>query len=268
MGQVFVTVDEISKDAKFIDTRFSLTDEKEGERLYNEGHIEGAIYWHLSEDLSNMNSAEGRHPMPTKESLQTLFENSGLRYEDEIVIYDQGGMPYAARAYFMLKYGGFPHVYIVNGGYDALKEHFAITHEKPAIDQTMVALNWQDELYATRDDVKKIVDGEDHATLLDARANGRYVGDYEPLDAVAGHIPTAKNFDWEQLKKENSLIVTDALREKVAKEDNIVVYCGSGVTASPLFAVLTEAGYENVRLYVGSFSDWIRQYDVEKGENK
>ena len=268
MAKVFVTVEELKEKARFIDTRFSLTNAEEGQQLFAEGHIQGAIYWDLNLDLSNMASKEGRHPMPSKEQLQALFERSGLRYEDVIYVYDQGGMPFAARAWYMLKYAGFPQVYIVNGGFAALAEKLDVTAEHVNYSPTELQLQWQEQLYAGRADVKAIVDGKEQATLLDARAANRYRGEQEPLDPIAGHIPTAKNFDWEQIKQGASLVPNDDLLAKVEKNEDIVVYCGSGVTASPLFAVLTEAGYEHLRLYVGSYSDWITAYDVETGENK
>ncbi len=123
-------------------------------------------------------------------------------------------------------------------------------------------------IYANRQDVKNIVDGHEKATLLDARAAVRYKGEHETIDAKAGHIPTAKNFDWEQLKENAKLMANEQLLQQFNKDDKIVVYCGSGVTASPLYAVLADSGYDNIRLYVGSFSDWITQYEVETGENK
>lgn len=177
-------------------------------------------------------------------------------------------MPFAARAWYMLKFAGFPNVYIVNGGFSALAEKFEVTTAQKEYAQTTLTLQWQEQMYAAREDVKNIADGKEQATLLDARAANRYRGEHEPLDPVAGHIPTAKNFDWEQVKKGASLAPTEELLAKVKKDEEVVVYCGSGVTASPLFAVLTEAGYEQLRLYVGSYSDWITAYEVETGENK
>ena len=121
-------------------------------------------------------------------------------------------------------------------------------------------------MYADREYVKAITEGKVDAMLLDARAAIRYRGEQEPLDPVAGHIPTAKNFDWEQVKDGNQLVVTQTLRNAVASHKEVVVYCGSGVTASPLYTVLKEAGHENVKLYVGSYSDWITKYEVATGE--
>lgn len=268
MVKVFVTVDEIVENPRFIDTRFSLANVDEGRELFAEGHIDGAIYWDLVRDLSDMTSKNGRHPMLTKELIQSLVERSGLSYEDSIYVYDQGGSPFAPRAWYMLKYAGFPNVFIVNGGFPALAGEFPVSKEEIDYPETNVTLQWQDQLYASREDVKRIVDGVEQATLLDARAAVRYRGESETIDPLAGHIPTAKNFDWEQVKVGATLTPNDALLSKVSKNEEVVVYCGSGVTASPLFAVLTEAGYENIRLYVGSYSDWITAYDVEVGENK
>lgn len=269
MGNVFVEADNLNRqNARLIDTRFNLQDQEWGQLAFQEERIVGAIYWHLERDLSDMSKSEGRHPMPSKEQLQNLFEKSGLKLEDTIYIYDQGGAPFAARAWWMLKYANFPNVYIVNGGFEALKENgFEVTNEEATYPRTELTIQWNEDIYANRQDVKNIVDGKEKATLLDARANIRYRGEQELLDKKAGHIPTAKNFDWEQLKQGSTLHENEQLLQKVRKDEEIVVYCGSGVTASPLYAILADAGYENLRLYVGSFSDWITEYEIETEEN-
>lgn len=268
MGKVFVAASDV-KSGRFIDTRFNLQDRNWGKQAFQEGHIQGAVYWDLEKDLSDMTKHEGRHPMPSKEQLQQLFEQSALSYEDVIYIYDQGGAPFAARAFWMLKYANFPNVYIVNGGFEALKQaDIPVTANEPQYEPTNLILEWNESIYSSRADVKNIVDGNQKSILLDARAAARYRGEMEPLDKVAGHIPTAKNFDWEQLKQGAELHPTDQLLAKFDKDEDIIVYCGSGVTASPLYAILADSGYENLKLYVGSYSDWITQYEVETGENK
>lgn len=267
MAKVFVDAKEV-KAGRFIDARFNLKDKKWGQLEYDKEHIEGAIYWDLERDLSDLSRIEGRHPIPLKEQLQFLFEQSGLRLEDTIYIYDQGAAPFAARAWWMLTYASFPNVYIVNGGYSVLKQAgFTVTAKVPTFTPSKISITWNESIYASRADVKNIVDNKEKATLLDARAAERYRGENETIDHIAGHIPTAKNFDWEQLIKGTSLHSNEQLLKKVSKDEEIVVYCGSGVTASPLYAVLAESGYENIRLYVGSYSDWIAHYDVETGEN-
>lgn len=269
MGKVFKSVEEIQfEGVRFVDARFDLQDNEAGRKAFDEGHAPGAIYIHLEQDLSDMESDNGRHPMPNKEKLSAVFQGLGLSYDDQIIVYDQGGAPFAARAWWMLTYAGFPNVIIANGGAPALEKKITFTKDIIKYPPTTIDFDWQEERYAPREAVKAIVDGEVEATLLDARAAARYRGEVEPLDKVAGHIPTAKNFDWEQLKSEGQLQANDTLLSKVSPDEHVVVYCGSGVTASPLYAVLADEGYENIQLYVGSYSDWITQYDIEKGTNE
>lgn len=268
MGKVFVSAHEV-RSGRYIDTRFHLQDRLWGKKAFENGHIEGALYWDLERDLSDMAKNEGRHAMPSKNQLQQLFEQSGLKQDDLIYIYDQGASPFAARAWWMLKYANFPNVYIVNGGFEALKDAgHPVTAVETHFVPTKLAIEWNEAIYSSRANVKSIVDGVHKAVLLDARSEERYRGETEPLDKVAGHIPTAKNFDWEQLKQGSELHVNDQLIEKFSREEEIVVYCGSGVTASPLYAILAHSGYEKLKLYVGSYSDWITQFEVETGENK
>ena len=268
MGKVFIAAQDV-KAGRFIDTRFNLQDRDWGKHAFNSGHIEGAIYWDLEQDLSDMTSSDGRHPMPPKEQLQQLFEQSGLNYDDCIYIYDQGGAPFAARAWWMLKYANFPSVYIVNGGFESLKQAgVSVSEQEHKYELSNLSLQWNESIYASRNDVKTIVDGIHNATLLDARSGERYRGENEPIDNVAGHIPTAKNFDWEQLKQGSELYANDQLLNTFKRDEEVVVYCGSGVTASPLYAILADCGYDNLKLYVGSYSDWITQFDIEIGESK
>lgn len=267
MGNVFVTVEQVETPARFIDTRFNLMDASEGRALYEKEHIAGAVYFDLEKDLSDMTKTAGRHPMPEKEQLVELFESAGLSLHDRIYVYDQGGTPFAPRAWWMLTFAGFKNVQVVNGGFEALKQAgYAATSNKEVFERTQLTPDWQEEIYANRDYVKAVVDGEKSSLLLDARAAIRYRGEHEPLDPVAGHIPTAKNFDWEQVKNGTNLVVTEELEKAVPRNQEIVVYCGSGVTASPLYSVLKEAGYDNIKLYVGSYSDWITQHEVATGE--
>ena len=268
MPNVFVTADKLERTGRFIDTRFDMQNVELGRQLYEKGHIEGAIYWDLEHDLSDMTKKGGRHPLPDKQHLQALFEKHGLHYDDAIYIYDQGASPFATRAWWILKYAGFQHAYIVNGGYPALlAEGFTVTTELPTYTPSHLTIQWNDSILTTRKDVLDIVDGKHNATLLDARAAGRYRGDFEPLDPIAGHIPTAKNYDWEQLKQNTQLAITSSLLDKVAKDEEIVIYCGSGVTATPIFSVLAQAGYQNIKIYMGGYSEWIQHHPVEQGEN-
>ena len=269
MTTVFVTPDKLERNGRFIDARFDLQDVHAGEQLYKQSHIKGAVYWDLERDLSDMTKTDGRHPLPEQDLLQQLCEQAGLQSSDVIYVYDQGGAPFASRVWWILKYAGFEHVYIVNGGFDAIvKAGFETETEIPTFTKTNLVLNWNETILASRTDVKRVVDHKAKVALLDARAAGRYRGEFEPLDPVAGHIPTAKNFDWEQLKDGQKLVVTPELLAKLSKEEEIIVYCGSGVTATPVYSVLIEAGYKNVKLYAGGYSDWVAKYPIEVGENE
>lgn len=265
MGEIFVEAKDIQLPARFLDTRFDLMDASKGEKYYKKGHIVGALYVDLEKHLSDMTKEQsGRHPMPNKEQLLNWMRAYGLAAEERIYIYDQGAAPFAARAYYMLAYAGFTNIAIVNGGFDALvAAGFEVTTDVPKVSEKVFEPNWQEDLYADRAFVRAVVEGELRDTLLlDARAAIRYSGEHEPLDPIAGHIPTAQNFDWEQLIEGKKLIIKEELINSVPKDKEVVVYCGSGVTASPLYTVLKEAGYERVRVYVGSFSDWINEHEV------
>ncbi|MET1012883.1 MAG: sulfurtransferase, partial [Paenisporosarcina sp.] len=254
---------------RFVDVRFSLTDSQEGRQLYREGHVDGAIYMDLEDDLSDMKSEHGRHPMPSKEKLKMYFEHHGLQYSDTIVIYDQGGMPFAPRAYWIFKYAGFPKVFILREGFDQLKKlNVDCSKDIPKIPKSNLDLEWNEAIFADKEKVKLIADQDHEGVLLDARSRERYEGKNEPIDFVAGHIPTARNFDWEQLKEngqfKNGQDIEKLIEEVASKDEAITVYCGSGVTAAPLYAMLREVGYEHVKLYVGSYSDWITSNPVHQ----
>lgn len=270
MSQVWIHASELNKQTiRYIDVRFSLTDSQEGRRLYEESHLTGAIFMDLEQDLSDMESENGRHPMPSKEKLKMLFENHGLHYSDTIIIYDQGGMPFAPRAYWILKYAGFPKVFILREGFEQLKGmNIDLSKDIPKFPKSNLNLEWKENIFANKAQVKSISAKEQQGVLLDARSKDRYEGIHEPIDFVAGHIPTARNFDWEQLKENGQFKlgqeIVKSLENVASKDEEITVYCGSGVTAAPLYAMLKEVGYEHVRLYVGSYSDWITSYPVDQ----
>ncbi|MHA6259679.1 sulfurtransferase [Sporosarcina sp. CAU 1771] len=265
MNKVFVSVNDITpNDYKWIDTRFSLQNVDLGLKKYEEAHVSGATYWHLERDLSDMQKKNGRHPMPDKDSLIELFQKSGLSLADNIIVYDDGGSPFAARAWWILQYAGFTNSYIALEGFEAIKNAgIPVDSEVSNSERTSVSPVWDEAIYVDRSFVEKTVANETSSLLLDARAAERYRGEVEPLDPIAGRIPGALNFDWEQLKEDGQFIMGEAFQEKLGEtvdpSQEITVYCGSGVTAAPLYAMLAHYGYSNLHLYVGSYSDWISE---------
>lgn len=257
---------------RWIDARFELADPAAGRKQYEEEHVEGAIHWDLERDLSDMTSGNGRHPMPSKEQLTNLISASGLSKDDKIVIYDQGGAPYAARAWWTLKYAGFTDVFISKKGFKDLKaEGIAVTDEIPEFEPVEETIEFNDSLYADRDYVKAILEGQELGVLLDARSPERYAGIKEPIDPVAGRIPGARNFDWSQLVSEGKFNDSTDFSSVILKAEPAVVYCGSGVTAAALYAMLYAEGHENLKLYMGSYSDWItdegNEVEIDRGEH-
>ncbi|SIT66202.1 sulfurtransferase [Edaphobacillus lindanitolerans] len=273
MTEVFKSVDDLAEGYwKLIDTRFSLQDPDAGSKAYKAGHIAGAVHWDLEKDLSDMHSKNGRHPMPSREHLTELFRRSGLGLDDRILIYDGGGEPFAARAWWLVRYGGFRQAYILREGHEGLvRAGYPLETEEVTPKRSEVKPEWQERLYADREQVRDIVEGRSPGVLLDARAADRYAGKHEPLDPVAGHIPGARNFDWSRLITDGELSADEetvrAIRETVGPDESVTVYCGSGVTAAPLHAMLTHLGHKDLRLYVGSYSDWVSEPDapVENG---
>jgi len=270
MDKPFISLQELPEGPiKWIDCRFSLQDPEAGRTQYEAAHVAGAIYWNLETDLSDMASEEGRHPMPSHSALQVLFERSGLHQDDFIILYDNGGEPFATRGWFMLTYAGFNNAFILRDGWEQLKNHVPVDASIPEPVRTNLTINWKEDIRASKETVKAIVSQEKKRTLVDARSEERYLGESEPIDAVAGHIPSAINYNWELLR--NSGRFQDGSLEDLTKnvpDVPLTVYCGSGVTASPLFAMLKQAGYKDVQLYVGSYSDWIRSEDIEIGRPK
>lgn len=258
---VFIeTID--TENYRWIDARFDLKDSGWGSESFAAEHVEGAIHWDLENDLSDMASANGRHPMPDKEQLTKLFQQAGLELTDSIVVYDQGGSPYAARAWWLLAYAGFEHAYISRVGFDELKQQGIATSTKSiSYPASSIMPEFHDHLLATRKDVQQIVDGKELGVLIDARSAERYAGINEPIDAVAGRIPGARNYDWSQLVSNGAFRTDEEFGGLLQPKEPAVVYCGSGVTAAALYAMLAEKQYEGLKLYVGSYSDWISDED-------
>lgn len=247
-----------TENYRWIDARFDLKNPQSGKNLYEKGHVEGAVYWDLEEDLSDMSSNAGRHPMPNKDGIADLIHASGLNPKDRVVVYDQGGAPFAARAWWLLKYAGFEKVFISRLGFDGLKQQgIKVSTEVPVYERTETALDFKDLLYADQDYVKKIISGDELGVLVDARSAARYAGIEEPIDPVAGRIPGALNFDWEQLVENRRFKGEVDFSGVLQKHEPAVIYCGSGVSAAALYAKLLEQGHDAIKLYTGSFSDWI-----------
>lgn len=253
-------------ELRVVDVRFHLMDPDAGRKAYEEEHIPTAIYVDLNEHLSTSPSKHGgRHPLPSREQLAETFSHFGIDDRSKIVVYDEGGS-FAARLYWTFKYLGHEDVAILDGGYAKwVQDGYEVTTEVPVFEKgTFTARNnddWQTiDAFALK---RKLNDP--NTIIIDARERNRYLGLHEPIDPIAGHIPGAVNYFWKNVFDENGLWKSEAqLRElfaDVPKDKEIVVYCGSGVSACPNIIALKRIGYKNVKLYPGSWSDWITYDD-------
>lgn len=242
------------------DCRFNLMDPDYGQKVYNEGHIVDSIYVSLDKDLAAEKEEHGgRHPLPDMKDFAKFMENFGVKNDSVIVIYDDGDLAGPSRLWWMLKYMGLENVYILEGGIKAWKkENGQITTEiKNSFKQGFIKLNLKENIKCDMEYVKNSI-GKSDIVIVDSRAKERYLGIVEPMDKKAGHIPTAKNYDWTLNFKDGNILEEDELKDRFKDLTNykeIIVHCGSGVTGCANILMLEEIGIDS-KLYVGSWSDW------------
>ncbi|GGC87702.1 thiosulfate sulfurtransferase [Thalassobacillus devorans] len=247
----------------FADCRFDLNNPEQGWHKYKQEHIPEAVYFDLEKDLSGETKTHGgRHPLPDINSLQKKLAERGIDKDTIVIAYDQNRSVMAARMLWLMKFCGYERVYILNGGLDAWKiagypvDANSATAE-PVIEGT---IHPRHDMACGESYVRTKTD-EGDTIVIDSRSYARYAGWEEPIDKKKGHIPGALQYDWSGVYKEDGLWKTkEELKEHFRNLENkkeIIVYCGSGVTAASNVIGLWEAGFVNVKLYVGSFSDWI-----------
>ncbi|MFB1080871.1 sulfurtransferase [Jeotgalibacillus sp. JSM ZJ347] len=264
---------ELNRKVTILDCRFELSSPDSGVQSYKKAHIPGAHYLHLNDDLSGEAQTHGgRHPLPDLVRLKQKLERSGVSNDIPVVVYDQGEGAFAARAWWLLKYTGHEQVYLLNGGFKEWSDkQYPETDVIPEKQNTVFNVNVQSDIVADRKEVEDVVHGKQSACLIDSRDYTRYIGDHEPIDRVPGHIPGAINNEWVNSFKNGWLLDTEEQSKRFSEWDKkqpLIVYCGSGVTACPNFIALKMAGFSNVKLYPGSYSDWVSydDHEIELGD--
>jgi len=250
---------------RVVDCRHDLARADEGRRLYEEGHIPGAVFAHLDRDLSAArNGRNGRHPLPDREVFAQVLGQWGIAAGTRVVAYDQGDSIFAARLWWMLRWMGHERVSVLDGGWRAwraVEGPISTVVEAPPAAQFAVGTPLERTLSA---EAVGALLGEAHALLIDARAPDRFEGRNETIDPVAGHIPGATNRPWQcNLDEDGAFKSKPELRAELrallasADASDVVLYCGSGVSACHNALALHIAGIDGARLYPGSWSEWI-----------
>lgn len=242
-----------------VDCRFYLDNEDAGRQAYKLGHIPTAQYVHLNEDLSDLTiGGNGRHPLPSEESMSLLFGRLGISDGKQVVVYDDANGAAAARLWWMLRYMGHEKVAVLDGGLPAWKAAgFTLV---PGVEEN-APLNFVGQ--ARADLLVQMSDVGSEGVPIDSRLPERYRGEMEPIDPVAGHIPGARNHPYHKnYDSDGRLLAASVLRQQFEQvldgvpAGETTFYCGSGVTACNNLLALAYSGLGDGRLYVGSWSQW------------
>ena len=253
-----------------VDCRFALADPAQGRRAYRAGHIPGAVYAHLDDDLSGriVPGTTGRHPLPAPADCAATLSRWGIDGGVQVVAYDDVGGGMAARLWWMLRWLGHDAVAVLDGGFPAWQRagYPTRTGDEARPPRTFTP-HVRPELVAEVE-VVEALRADPSACLVDARAAARYRGAQEPIDPVAGHIPGAVNAPWAaNLDDDGRFLPPKQLRRRFEKvlggvpPARAAVYCGSGVTAAHDLLAMAYAGLGGARLYPGSWSHWITDPD-------
>ncbi len=250
-----------------IDCRFDLKDPAAGRAAWLDAHIPGAMYADLDSDLAGpVTSHSGRHPLPAVDALIATFSGLGIDGRTQVVAYDDASGAIAARAWWLLRWLGHTRAAVLDGGFAAWR-----SDERPveAGAVTVAPRRFRGSVRAdaviSTPEVLCALRPESDFQLVDARDPARFRGETEPLDAVAGHIPGAVNLPFAasldakgRWRRREELAQLWAEVRQNSRSGNWAVMCGSGVTACHLALSAVAAGIAEPRLYVGSWSEWIR----------
>lgn len=236
---------------------------------YQKEHLKDARYVDLNRDLATITdnpAIGGRHPLPSSKEFAETLSSLGISPSDHVVVYDdKNGSNFAARYWWMMRAIGHEKIQVLNGGYqNALEIGFPTNSGNE---------NFEKKVYPSQEWTLGLADMEEveearknnQNIVIDVRDKNRYDGLTEPLDLIAGHIPGAINIPLTENLDDNGLFKSaNELAEKYRavlqnkKTENIIVHCGSGVTACHTLLAMDYAGIPIPKLYVGSWSEWSR----------
>jgi thiosulfate/3-mercaptopyruvate sulfurtransferase len=259
-----------------IDTRFDLKDVNAGRNAFDAGHVPGAVYFDLDKDLSGEKGEHGgRHPLPNGKTFVGKLWAAGVSSNSLVVAYDDAANMYAGRFWWLLRhFTGHQNVKVLDGGYWAwTQKNYPVSTEsvdEPRTPGNALALVSSSHDLVDADYIRKHLNNP-KVFLIDARARDRFRGENETLDPKAGHIPGAINKPFAENLDGKKFKSAEELKKQFAdipKDKEVIVYCGSGVSANHTLIALEEAGRTGAKLYAGSWSDWVsyEENPVETGE--
>ncbi|WP_042722804.1 sulfurtransferase [Flavobacterium sp. B17] len=241
---------------------------------YLDKHIKGAGFIDLDKDLAEIGDDAafgGRHPLPSVEKFGQTLSKFGISEDSHVIVYDdKSGANAAARAWWMMKAFGFEKVQVLDGGFqNAEKEGLEFSSGEETFEKTEFIKKDKWHLpVSTLEDIENELTNHS-STVIDVRDAYRYKGESEPIDLVAGHIPGAVNIPFsENLDENGNFLSPEILKQKYSKllegkSENLIIHCGSGVTACHTILALAYAGFNIPSLYVGSWSEWSRREGKE-----
>jgi thiosulfate/3-mercaptopyruvate sulfurtransferase len=223
---------------QFVDCRWTLGEPGAGRELYLQGHIPGASYLDVDADLSAPPGARGRHPLPAAEDFAEAAGRAGIGDGVFVIAYGNAGGP--ERLWWLLRHFGHDDCAVLD--FESWRGPLSTGQEK--IERVDFVPYERDDDTITREELAARLD-DPRLLILDARVPERYRGEPNPIDRIPGHIPGAQNAPF-----------TGALPPEAVEADEVVVYCGSGVTACVQLLALARAGRPDAKLYPGSWSEW------------
>jgi thiosulfate/3-mercaptopyruvate sulfurtransferase len=263
-----------------IDCRFALMQPNLGREQYEAAHIPGAFYLDLNQDLAGPVQAQGgRHPLPDVALLVNTLQAMGMTSDPDrptwVVVYDDSRLGFAARLWWLLRYLGHDQVAVLDGGWSAWQAAcHAVTAAVPLAKTGRFVPRLRPDWVVDIAQVRQAL-GLPGVVLVDSREGDRYRGEREPIDPVAGHIPGAVNYPWQEVTDVQGFLRSPdfqrqrwvALDPDIPDIQDVIVYCGSGVTACVNLLALELAGLPPGKLYAGSWSDWCAYLPLAAGSD-
>ena len=250
-------------DVAVVDCRFTLVNPGAGESAFLVGHIPGAVYAHLDRDLSDITKkGDGRHPWPDAATFTAKLGEWGITPHHQIVAYDDGDGAHAARFWTLMRMLGHEKVAVLDGGWarwTGMGSQVETHPHKP------MKARYTGQFDASRlldaGQVQQSLDAGE--MLVDARATDRFRGENEMIDRIAGHVPGAVSRPYAENLVDGRfkapMQLADEFRALLGGKspDEVMVMCGSGVTACHHLLAMERAGLRGARLFTGSWSGWI-----------